>query len=170
MPGAAHGVDDVTPPSVTITTPASGASYAQNSTVNANYSCSDASGIAACVGTVANGAAIPTQALGTQEFKVSGYDNAGNKTKIVRTYNVVDKTKPVISISTPKSGATYAKNSAVFAQFACYDTSTGIVSCVGTVSNGSNLPTGTTGAKSFTVTAQDGAGNTATKTVNYTVA
>jgi len=170
MPGAARGLDDTTPPNVTITTPAANASYAQNATVNANYSCSDASGIAACVGTVANGAPIPTQSLGTHEFKVSGYDNAGNKTKIVRTYTVVDKTKPVITISTPKNGATYAKNSAVFAQFTCYDTGTGIASCVGTVSNGSNLPTGTTGNKSFTVTAHDVAGNTATKTVNYTVA
>jgi hypothetical protein len=170
LPGVARGLDDTTPPTVTLTTPAAGAVVAQNSTVKANYSCSDTSGIAACVGTVANGAAIPTQALGPREFKVKGYDNAGNKTEVVHTYTVVDKTKPVITISTPKNGATYAKNSAVFAQFACYDTGTDIVSCVGTVSNGSNLPTGTTGTKTFKVTAKDGAGNTASKTVTYYVA
>jgi hypothetical protein len=170
VPGVARGVDDVTPPTVTVTTPAAGASYAQNATVNAKYSCSDASGIAACVGTVSNGAVIPTQSLGSHEFKVWGYDNAGNKTKVVVLYNVVDKTKPVITLSTPKDGATYAKNSAVFASFSCYDAASDIASCVGTVPNGSNLPTGTKGSKSFTVTAKDTAGNTATKTVSYTVA
>jgi hypothetical protein len=170
MPGAARALDDVTPPHVSVVTPAAGASYAQNAVVKADYSCSDASGIAACVGTVANGASIPTQSLGTHDFKVSGYDNAGNKTKVVRNYTVVDKTKPQITISTPGNGATYAKNSAVFAHFTCYDTGVGIDTCTGTVSDGSNLPTGTTGTKSFTVNARDLAGNTATKTVSYTIA
>jgi hypothetical protein len=170
IPGVAQGVDDVTPPTVTVTKPANGGVYAQNATVKADYSCSDASGIAACVGTVANGASIPTQKLGSQDFKVKGYDNAGNKTEVVHTYTVVDQTKPVITISTPKNGKTYAKNSAVFANFTCYDLASDIASCTGTVSNGSNLPTGTTGTKTFTVNAQDTAGNTATKTVTYYVA
>lgn len=166
---SAWGVDDVTPPNVTVVTPAQNAQYAQNSAVKANYSCNDASGIAACVGTVSNGANIPTQTLGTRSFFVSGYDNAGNKTKVERTYTVVDKTAPQITIQTPSDNATYAKNSAVFARFSCYDTGSGIASCVGTVSNGSNLPTGTTGNKQFKVTATDNAGNVAQKTVNYKV-
>ncbi|MEY2470108.1 MAG: serralysin [Actinomycetota bacterium] len=165
----ASAISDVTPPVVTFTTPAQGANYAQNSTVLASYSCSDASGIAACVGTASNGAAIITQKLGVQKFFVSGYDNAGNKTKVERTYNVVDQTKPVINLNSPTQGATYAKNSFVAAQFSCYDTGGGIASCVGTVSNGSALPTGTTGAKSFTVTAKDLANNTTVKTVTYSV-
>jgi hypothetical protein len=165
----AVALDDITPPSVTVVTPANNANYAQNSVVKANYSCNDASGIAACVGTVANGANIPTQALGTRSFTVSGYDNAGNKTKVTRTYNVVDQTPPVIQISKPTNGAAYPKNSAQFAQFACYDTGVGIASCVGTVSNGSNLPTGTVGAKQFKVTATDASGNVAVKVVNYQV-
>jgi len=169
MPGAARAGDDNTPPTVTLTRPAAGDSYGQNDKVYAKYSCSDASGIAACVGDVANGAAIPTQSLGSHDFTVRAYDNAGNKTEVTHSYTVVDKTDPVITISTPKSGASYKKNSAVFAQFACYDTGTGIDSCVGTVSNGSNLPTGTTGSKTFKVTAQDKAGNTATKKVTYYV-
>jgi hypothetical protein len=159
----------VTPPQVNVVTPAQNANYAQNSVVKANYSCQDASGIAACVGTVANGANIPTQALGSRSFTVSGYDNAGNKTKITRTYNVVDTTPPVVQISKPTNGAVYAKNSAQFAQFACYDTGVGIASCVGTVSNGSNLPTGTVGAKQFTVTAKDLNNNQTVKVVNYQV-
>ena len=169
MPSSASSLDDVTPPSVNFTTPANGANYAQNSTVKAKYSCSDASGIAACVGTASNGSPIVTQSLGTKKFFVSAYDNAGNKTKIERTYNVVDKTPPVVNISSPGSGASYPKNSAVLAKFNCYDTGVGIASCVGTVSNGSNLPTGSTGNKQFKVTATDLAGNQTVKSVNYKI-
>jgi hypothetical protein len=165
----AVALTDVTPPSVTVITPAQGASYAQNSVVKANYSCSDASGIAACVGTASNGANIVTQSLGTRSFTVTGYDNAGNKTKITRTYNVVDQTKPVVTLSKPTNGATYAKNSFQVAQFSCYDTGVGIASCVGTVPSGSNLPTGTVGQKSFTVTGKDLANNVTVKTVSYQV-
>ncbi len=168
--GSAAGASDVTPPSVTLTTPAANAVYAQNSVVKANYSCSDTSGIAACVGTVANGDSIITQKLGTRTFAVDAYDNAGNRTTLARAYTVVDQTAPEITIQTPAAGATYARNSAVFAQFACTDRGSGIASCAGTVPNGSNLPTGTSGAKSFTVNATDKAGNTATKTVSYTIA
>jgi hypothetical protein len=170
MPGTARGLTDTTPPTVTVTTPAAGASYAQNATVEANYSCSDASGIAACVGTVSNGSPIPTQSLGSHDFFVKGYDNAGNKTRVNRTYTVLDKTAPKIAISTPADGATYPKNSNVVAHFTCFDTASDIASCVGTVADGSNLPTGTVGSKSFKVTAKDVAGNTATKTVFYRIA
>jgi hypothetical protein len=69
---------DTVKPSVTITTPAKGAIYALNSIVYAAYSCSDASGVASCVGTTAVGAAIPTSSKGTQMFTVTSKDNAGN--------------------------------------------------------------------------------------------
>lgn len=169
----ASALPDVTPPIVTLNVPVQGANYAQNSAVLANYTCSDpGSGIAACVGTAASGAKILTQKLGVQKFFASGYDNAGNKTKVERTYNVVDNTIPVITIQSPANGANYAKNSLQIARFTCYDTGGGIAAvggCVGTVSNGANLPTGTVGAKVFTVTAKDAAGNIAVKNVNYNI-
>ena len=52
---------DATPPKATIVTPGNGATYTQGQTINASYSCTDAiSGVSACTGTVANGAAIET--------------------------------------------------------------------------------------------------------------
>jgi hypothetical protein len=55
------------------------------------------------------------------------------------------------------------------ASYACSDTG-GVKSCVGTVASGAAIDTSTLGARSFTVTATDISGNTATKTVSYNVA
>ncbi|HUR78970.1 MAG TPA: hypothetical protein VMZ22_13565 [Acidimicrobiales bacterium] len=170
LAGPVAALNDVTPPTVALTTPAPGSTYAQNATVIADYACSDSgSGIAACVGTVPDGDAIPTQKLGPHEFFASGYDNAGNKTKVERTYTVLDKTKPVVTINSPANGASYAKNSVLTARYSCYDTGVGIASCVGTAPNGSTLNTSTPGTKSFTVTAKDLEGNTTVKSVTYKI-
>ena len=77
-------------PVVTITSPTSGAVYAPGQSVAAAFSCSDGtggSGIARCVGTVANGSAIDTTP-GTHVFSVSSTDVAGNTTTASVTYSV----------------------------------------------------------------------------------
>jgi hypothetical protein len=59
--------EDVTSPTITITTPAEGAVYLLNEPVNAEYKCEDeegGSGLASCVGTVADGALIDTGSVG----------------------------------------------------------------------------------------------------------
>jgi CSLREA domain-containing protein len=74
-------------PTITITTPANGASYLNGQVVNADYSCGDAlSGVASCVGTVAKGAPIDTTA-GPHSFTVTATDNAGNVASRTVTYN-----------------------------------------------------------------------------------
>jgi hypothetical protein len=66
-------------PTITITTPASGAIYLLNQSVLASYACADGgSGVATCVGNVANGAAIDTASVGNKTFTVTGTDNVGN--------------------------------------------------------------------------------------------
>ncbi len=75
---------------------------------------------------------------------------------------------PSITITTPANGAVYALNQAIQADYGC--TGNGVVSCVGPVANGQNIDTATVGAKTFTVTATDNAGNVSVKTVTYTVA
>jgi hypothetical protein len=83
---------DTTPPTITITTPAAGATYVLNQAVNANYSCADevgGSGLASCVGTVANGAAIDTSSVGAKSFTVNAADNAGNQSSLTHNYTVV---------------------------------------------------------------------------------
>ena len=80
---------DATRPAATITAPASGATYALNQSVTANYACSDAlSGPAGCTGAVANGAGIDTSTAGTKTFAVSATDLAGNATTASVTYTV----------------------------------------------------------------------------------
>jgi len=65
-------------PSISIVTPGS-TSYLVNQTVNASYACTDGgSGVATCVGTVANGARIDTSSVGSKTFTVNPTDNVGN--------------------------------------------------------------------------------------------
>ena len=80
----------------------------------------------------------------------------------------IDRTVPTIAITSPTPGASYAVGSAVNAAFSCADTLSGTPGCVGTIANGQSLTT-TAGAKTFTVNATDGAGNTFTQTITYTV-
>lgn len=82
-----------------------------------------------------------------------------------------DTTDPTIDLITPPEGATYAQGQVVNASYTCADEAggSGVKSCVGDVPNGSAIDTSTEGAKSFTVTATDNAGNTSSVTRNYTV-
>ena len=76
-------------PTVTITSP-TGANVTRNSTLTARYSCADlGSGLRSCVGTVANGARLPTSTTGTRSFTVTATDNVGNITTRTVTYQVV---------------------------------------------------------------------------------
>lgn len=84
-------------------------------------------------------------------------------------YFQVDTTPPVVKITTPADGGEYLLNSVVLAYWTATDERCVIASAVGTVPNGSPIDTATVGAKTFTVTAADKAGNVATKTVTYYV-
>lgn len=83
--------------------------------------------------------------------------------------NRVDKKPPVITITTPGSGATYTLNATVNALYACVDGGSGLASCGGTVASGSPISTSPVGVKSFTVNAADSVANASTKTVLYNV-
>ena len=83
---------DTTAPIVTLTTPSDGAIYAQGAVVSAAYSCADnpgGSGLASCVGTVMNGAAIDTSTSGAHSFTVTGTDNATNTASVIHHYAVL---------------------------------------------------------------------------------
>jgi hypothetical protein len=75
-------------PSVSLTTPANGAQYVQDSTVKAHYACTDPDGdLTSCSGTVANGAPIDTSA-GSYQFFVTAKDKAGNTRSQKVVYSV----------------------------------------------------------------------------------
>lgn len=78
----------------------------------------------------------------------------------------VDTAKPAILLSEPTNNAIYPLNQSVLAAYTCSDATSGVVSCVGTVANGTPIDT-SVGKHTFSVTATDNAGNTVTKTVNY---
>jgi hypothetical protein len=80
---------DTVAPTVTIKAPKNGKSYALNAKLDASYTCADAtSGVATCVGTVADKGVINTSVAGTFKFTVNATDKAGNASTSTVTYKV----------------------------------------------------------------------------------
>ena len=105
------------PPSVTITTPAEGATYLQGQAVDASYSCAEGSGgpglkagSEGCGGTVANGAAIETSTPGEHHFAVTATSKDGQSTAKTHNYTVV--TPPVFGRCLKTAGKGMFKNAA----------------------------------------------------------
>ena len=131
-----YTVVDTAGAGIVVTTPASGAVYGLGEHVVADYSCADeagGSGVASCVGTVANGAAVDTSSVGEKTFTVEATDNAGNPTSKSVKYTVVDQAPPSISVASPTEGAVYALGQRVLASYACEDQpgGSGVASCSG---------------------------------------
>ena len=167
-------VPDTDAPQVTLATPADGATYARGQSVAADYACADeagGSGLASCVGTVADGAAIDTATLGAHTFSVTATDDAGNDRTVSVGYTVSDQTDPTVTITSPVDGAQVVRHASVVADYACADEAggSGIASCVGTVADGQPVDTSVIGSHAFSVTAHDHAGNETIRAVHYTV-
>lgn len=78
-----------TAPTVSIASPANGATYYVGQAVTADYSCSDTdSTITACDGPVADGAAVDTATPGTKTFTVNATDSEGGTGSASSTYTV----------------------------------------------------------------------------------
>lgn len=86
----------VDPPTVAIISPANGATYTQGQAVTAIFSCTPGAGtgLASCVGTVANGTAVDTTALGSHTFTVQAKDTDGGTTSESVSYTVVAAPSP----------------------------------------------------------------------------
>ena len=80
-----------------------------------------------------------------------------------------DDVAPTITITRPVDGATYRVGQSVTASYQCADADSGIATCQGTRPDGATISTSSIGTKTFTVSAEDNAGNTSTKTVSYRV-
>lgn len=101
-------------------------------------------------------------------FTCSATSAGGTTTQSVTVRK--DATQPTITLTFPEAGRHYGAFAQVNAQYACSDALATPVSCAGTVASGTPLPTNTPGAKTFTVTATDAAGNTVTVSRSYSVA
>ncbi len=82
---------DTKAPTITITRPPNGASYANGQSVTALYSCQDetgGSGLHGCDGPVASGASLDTNTAGDFTFGVHATDQAGNSADASTSYTV----------------------------------------------------------------------------------
>lgn len=161
---------DRTAPVISVSSPAEGQHYAQNEVVVSAFSCNDGSGggVATCAGP----SMIDTTTLGSRTFSVSTTDLAANKaTKII--HYIVDKVippadsvPPTISIANPVPGQHFRLGQIVTSSFSCADTGgSGVAECFGS----RVVDTSILGAQTFTVTATDKAGNSASRSVDYFV-
>jgi hypothetical protein len=82
-----------------------------------------------------------------------------------------DNTPPTIALTTPADRAIYRLGRTVNANYTCADETggSGLRSCAGDVPSGSPIDTSTVGAKTFTVAAEDNAGNKNSVTHTYIV-
>lgn len=94
-------------------------------------------------------------------------------TKGLCSQTIIGDKPPVITIATPRNNAAYALNLAVASSYACTDPQSqpsGYPTCTGTAfPSGTNIDTGSTGTKTFTVSSTDSLGASANKSVTYTV-
>jgi hypothetical protein len=168
-----YTVLDITKPHVVFRTPADGATYEQGSSLTYDYGCEDdpgGLGILACASNTPVGFPLDTSRLGTFSFTVTAVDQQLNVSQETIQYSVVDTTPPHIAFTSPADGATYVVGQQVSASFSCNDGSgSGMNGCKGDLPNGAQLDTSSPGAKTFTVTAYDRAGNVAHETHSYSV-
>jgi hypothetical protein len=93
------------PPTVTLTTPANGASYTQGQSVTAAYTCGAPPApatLSACTGPVPSGQTLDTSTLGTQTFTVTATSNDGSTATATATYTIKPAPAPKPSLGAIK--------------------------------------------------------------------
>lgn len=169
-------------PTITVTTPAEGASYALGQVVDSSFTCSDYPGGPGFGGgghcwdqnAKPSGSPIDTSTPGVHTYEVVA-DTTDGRTAAVEVHYQVDPPQSP-TITTPANGATYVYGQDVTSSFSCADgagapgiaTTNGCVDQNGNPS-GSPIDTETVGTNTYSVTATSKDGATTTSTVTYTV-
>jgi hypothetical protein len=152
---------DKTDPTITASAaPAADENGWNKTDVTVTFTCGDAvSGVASCTEPVA----VSTEGTG-QTISGTAIDNAGRSANASLTLNI-DKTAPAITILGITDGASYPLCSPPTPSYTVTDNLSGIVA-----ENGVLTPSGNAngaGLYTYTVTATDAAGNTATQSATY---
>lgn len=165
---------DTSAPTSTLTCP-SGPSLGSSAT--ASYQ--DADTGSGLTGPASGTVAVDTTSIGAKTATHTATDHVGHTTTSTCTFTVIDRAAPAITLTSPTNGANYQFGQQVTAQFSCADQAggSGLASCTAindgaAIANGAALPTGLAAVNrthTFVVTATDQAGNSATRTVQYTV-
>ena len=171
------------PPTAQISSPAAGQTYAIGQSVATSFSCSEGAGgpgIGSCAdstghsgttGTITG--SLDTAAVGTYTYTVTATSTDGQTGTASIGYTVAEA--PLVSITTPASGASYNLGQVADASYTCSDgvdgpgLVTGAGGCSGTVAQGAAINTASPGTQTFTVTATSTDGQITTDTVSYTV-
>lgn len=171
---AAGDAGDQDAPQIVLETPSDGEGFYQGQKVQAAYGCVPGAlgwPVIFCVGDVPLGEHLDTSSVGLHAFTVRAEDYAGAVTTVTHTYTVFDVIPPAITIAAPADGAVYPFGAQVTVDYGCDDGpgGSGILACLGSLPDGSPLPTDRLGTFSVDVTAFDGAGNSSTLRHTYQV-
>ncbi|MFK8026221.1 MAG: Ig-like domain-containing protein, partial [Ilumatobacter sp.] len=172
-------VDDLAP-TISISSPADGDTFATGEEFTVTFDCTDESGAADCTALldgvpVESGDVVSFVAPGQRTLTVSAVDGASNEADASVSVSIEDQTDPTVTITAPGEGATVT--SPVTFVFDCADELPG-VTCTAVVdpdtAQAVTVVTGvpvalSLGEHTLVVTATDAAGNTATDSRAFTV-
>ena len=95
-PFLSRTISDDQPPTIVFRTPKNNVVYEQDSVQEVDFECIDPSGVATCVGTLADGDLLDTSTFGTRQFTVTATDPFGFEREQTITYSIAGNSEPTV--------------------------------------------------------------------------